>query len=317
MRKSIVCMLAIGAVGAVIWAQTSKPAPVPTEQDKALAKLQVFPKDDLWNKDISKEPVDPQSNAIIAKIGTTKSLHPDWGKGYGMPFQFVDAKTPRVTPKFHYADESDKGPYPIPEHPLVEGAPDPTSTTEGDRHMLCVDLEGQKLYELFGCYLKNNQWECGSGAIFDLSKVSYGQRPKGWTSTDAAGLSVFAGLMRYDEVAIKKEVTHAVRFTVRTSRHAYVPPASHFAAQSNDATLPPMGMRVRLKASFDISGFSPDMQVILKGLKTYGMIVADNGGDWFITGAADPRWNNDDINTLKKVKGSDLEVVKMGPVTVR
>jgi hypothetical protein len=317
MRKMLAGALVVSCAAIALWGQTSKPAPEPTEQDKLLAKLQVFPKDDLWNKDVSKEPVDPQSDAIIAKIGVTKSLHPDWGKDYGMPFQFVGAKTPRVTPKFQYAGESDKGPYPIPEHPLVEGAPDPTSTTPSDRHMLCIDLEGQKLYELFACYLKNGQWECGSGAIFDLSKPSYGQRPKGWTSTDAAGLPVFAGLMRYDEVAIKKELTHAVRFTVQRSRHAYVPPATHFASSNNDATLPPMGMRVRLKASYDISKFPPDEQVILKGLKTYGMILADNGGDWFITGAADPRWNNDEINTLKRVKGSDLEVVKMGPVTVR
>lgn len=299
----------------ILRGQTKVEAAEPSDQDKLLAKLQVFPKEDPWNTDISKEPVDPQSDTIIAKIGAARPLHPDWGTKYGIPFQFIDDKTPRVTPKLGYADESDKGPYPIPARPLIEGFVDPTSTTEGDRHMLCIDLENKKLYELFACYLKNGQWECGSGAIFDLSKVSYGQRPKGWTSTDAAGLPVFAGLVRYDEIGIRKELTHAVRFTVRVTRRAYVAPASHFASRNTDATLPPMGMRVRLKAGFDISGYPADAQVILKGLKTYGMILADNGGDWFITGAHDPRWNDANMNTLKKVKGSDFEVVKMGAVT--
>ncbi|HVT82931.1 MAG TPA: hypothetical protein VHM90_20000, partial [Phycisphaerae bacterium] len=304
-----------GAICFTLLAQTKTSAPIATDRDKKIAALQVFPKDDLWNKDISKDPVDPASDAIIAKIGSNKPVHPDWGTTWGIPFQFIDAKTPRVTPKFEYADQSDKGPYPVPEKPLIEGITDPTSATEGDRHMICIDLENKKLYELFACYLKSGQWQCGSGAIFDLSKVSYGQRPKGWTSVDAAGLPVFAGLVRYDEVAIKKEVTHALRFTVVNSRRAYVPPASHFASSKTDASLPPMGMRVRLKASFDISKYPADAQVILKGLKTYGMILADNGSDWFITGAPDPRWNDDNMNTLKKVKGSDFEVVKMGPMT--
>jgi len=319
MRRFLAAIAVFTCIGVVILSLGNRPAPtstaVATEQDKQLAKLQVFPKEDLWNKDISKDPVDPQSDAIIAKIGAGKGLHPDWGSTWGMPFQFVDAKTPRVNPKFSYPDESDKGPYPIPAKPLIEGVTDPTSATDGDRHMICIDLENKKLYELFACYLKNGQWQCGSGAIFDLSKVSYGQRPKGWTSVDAAGLPVFAGLLRYDEVAIRKEITHAVRFTVQNSRHAYVPPASHYASSKTDSTLPPMGMRVRLKASFDISKYPADAQVVLKGLKTYGMILADNGSDWFITGAADSRWNDDDMNTLKKVKGSDLEVVKMGPLT--
>jgi hypothetical protein len=291
-------------------------APVMSEQDKLLAKLAVFPKDDPWNKDISKEPADPQSAVLIASIGAGKGLHPDWGKKYGIPFQLVDGKTPKVMPKFDYPDESDKGPYPVPAGVQIEGVAVNGPDYEGDRHILCIDAAAGKLYELYHCFDKGaGGWQCGSGAIFDLNKVSYGQRPKGWTSADAAGLPVFPGLVRYDEVCLKKELTHAVRFTVVKSRKAYVAPATHFASRSNDATLPPMGMRVRLKAGFDIAGYPADAQVILKGLKTYGMILADNGSDWFITGTPDERWNEDNMNTLKKVKGSDLEVVKMGAVT--
>ncbi len=186
---------------------------------------------------------------------------------------------------------------------------------EGDRHILCVDPAAKKLYELFHCVEKNGIWECGSGAIFDLSEVSLGQRPDGWTSTDAAGLPVFAGLVRYDEVYIRKEVTHAIRFTVVKSRRAYVAPATHWAAKANDPALPPMGMRVRLRADFDETGFPPEAVVIIKGLKKYGMILADNGSDWFASGATDERWNDDAMGTLKKIKGKDFEVIRMGKVT--
>jgi hypothetical protein len=287
----------------------------PTEQDKMLAALQVFPKDDEWNRDISQEPVDPKSAAIIAEIGANKPLHPDWGTKYGIPFQFVDAKTPLVNPKFEYAGDSDKGPYPIPANVLIEGVLSGGPDVTGDRHILCIDAQARKLYEMWSCQQKLGQWQCGSGAIFDLSKKSAGQRPAGWTSADAAGLPIFPGLVRYDEVCIKKEVTHAVRFTVVKTRRSYISPASHFASPSKDPTLPPMGMRMRLRAAFDITPFPPAVQVILKGLKKYGMILADNGSDFFVTGAPDPRWDDDAIDTLKKVKGSDLEVVKMGPAT--
>jgi len=297
------------------WAADPGASIVPTEQDKALAKLQVFPKDDEWNRDISKEPVDPRSAALIAEIGANKPLHPDWGTKYGIPFQFVDAGTPRVNPKFDYADDSDKGPYPIPDKVLIEGVLAGGADVDGDRHILCIDAQAGKLFEMWNCHQQQGQWNCGSGAIFDLNKKSTGQRPSGSTSADAAGLPIFPGLVRYDEVCIKKEITHAVRFTVVKTRRSYISPASHYASRSSDPTLPPMGMRVRLKASFDITPFPPDVQVILTGLKKYGMILADNGSDWFITGAPDPRWDDDAINTLKKVRGSDLEVVKMGLAT--
>lgn len=282
-------------------------------QDAVLAKLQVFPKDDVWNKDISREPVDPQSAAFVAEIGANKLLHPDFGTKYGIPFQLVDAKTPRVTPTFRYADDSDKGPYPVPENPLIEGVLAEGANVEGDRHILCIDMEQKKLYEMWNCWNRNGKWECGSGAIFDLAKISEGQRPKGWTSADAAGLPIFPGLARYDEIGIKKELTHALRFTVVKTRRAFVPPASHFASRSDDPKLPPMGMRIRLKADYDISGFPESAQVILKGMKKYGLILADNGSDWFVSGAPDPRWDDDVLNTLKKVKGKDFEVIKMPP----
>jgi len=289
-----------------------------TPQDQILAKLQVFPKEDEWNRDISNEPVDPRSAELIAVVGINKPLHPDFGTRYGIPFQFVNAKTPRVTSQFQYADESDKGPYPIPANPLIEGVLSGGKNVQGDRHILCIDPEKKILYELFDCWNKNGDgktWHCGSGAIFDLSKTSHNQRPKGWTSADAAGLPIFPGLVRYDEVAIKKEISHALRFTVVKTRRAYVSPATHWASNTKDPSLPPMGLRVRLKADFDIKPFPEDVQVILKALKKYGMILADNGSDWYITGAPDPRWNDETIHSLKKVKGKDLEVVKMGELT--
>ncbi len=314
-RRALVwaAVAVLAGAGAVIGAG-AKPEEI-TAEDRILNKLQVFPKDDLWNKDISKEAVDPASDALVAEIGTGKSLHPDWGTKYGIPFQFVDKKTPRYDVKFQYADECDKGPYPIPDNVQIEGVLSGGADAQGDRHILCIDVEAGKLYELWSSWKKQGKWTAGSGAIFDLNKKSYLQRPKGWTSSDAAGLPVFPGLVRYDEVCLKKEIAHAVRFTVVKSCRGYVAPASHWASNKKDVNLPPMGMRVRLKANYDISGFPAEAQVVLKCLKKYGMILADNGSDWFITGAPDPRWNDDAINSLKKVKGKDLEVVKMGDVT--
>lgn len=292
----------------------------PTElnaMDKMLTKTPLFTQDDPWRKDVSKDPVDPLSTDIIAGIGAARGLHPDWGTKYGIPFQFVDKKTPRVTPQFEYSDESDNGAYPVPEDPLIEGVLEGGPNAEGDRHILCIDTDTWKLYEMWRCFKKGGVWDCGSGAIFDLSKNSLGQRPKGWTSSDAAGLPVFPGLVRYDEVCINKVIPHAIRFTVAKTRRAYVSPATHWAAKSTDPKLAPMGMRVRLKADYDISKFPSEAQVVLTCLKKYGMIMADNGSNWFLTGAPDPRWDDDAVSTLKRVKGSDLEVVKMENIVTR
>jgi hypothetical protein len=281
----------------------------------SLGGRRVFPADNAWNRDVSREPVDPNSERLIASIGIDKNLHPDFGTVYngapnGIPYVVVPGDQARVPVRFEYADESDPGPYPIPLDAPIEGGPN----SKGDRHILVIDRDHWLLYELFAAYPEGKGWKAGSGAIFDLN--SNKQRPAGWTSADAAGLSVFAGLVRYDEVMERHEIPHALRFTITRSRKAYVPPASHYASRRTDPNLPPMGMRVRLKANFDVAGFPPPARVILTALKKYGMIVADNGGDWFISGAPDPRWPDDQIQTLKRVKGSDFEVVKMGEMVV-
>jgi hypothetical protein len=275
----------------------------------------VFPEDDPWNRDISKEPVDPNSDALIASIGKAKPLHPDFGTVYngapnGIPYVIVDGKQPKVPVAFEYADESDKGPYPIPPDVPIEGGPNGA----GDRHVLVIDRDNWVLYELFSAHPVDGgkSWRAGSGAIFDLTRNTL--RPAGWTSADAAGLPVFPGLVRYDEVVERKEITHALRFTVSKSRRAYVAPARHWASRRDDANLPPMGMRVRLKSDFDLSRFPASARVVLTALKKYGMIVADNGSDWFVSGAPHPKWNDDELRALKRVKGGDFEVVRMGEV---
>jgi hypothetical protein len=283
--------------------------------DETLPAKQVFPADNAWNRDISKDPVDANSAALIKSIGLEKALHPDFGTTYrgapnGIPYIVVSGTQARVPVEFEYADESDPGPYPIPPDAPVEGGPQ----ADGDRHVLVIDRDHWMLYELWDAHPLDGgkRWKAGSGAVFDLS--SNHMRPAGWTSADAAGLPVFPGLVRYDEVAVRKEINHALRFTCVRSRRAYVAPATHFASKLDDANLPPMGMRVRLRADFDITGFPPEAQVILRALKRYGMFLADNGSDWFLSGAPDPRWNDDALRTLGRVKGSDFEVVKMDKI---
>lgn len=282
------------------------------EPGASLQGKQVFPLDNPWNRDISRDPVDPDSEALLKNIGLGKGLHPDFGATYngapnGIPYVLVSGKQPRVPVKFDYADESNPGPYPIPPDAPIEGG----LKSDGDRHVLVLDRDNWKLYELWNAHPVNGgkSWTAGSGAIFDLNSNKL--RPAGWTSADAAGLPVFPGLVRYDEVVERKLITHALRFTCVHSRRAYIPPATHFASKSDDPNLPPMGMRVRLKPDFDISKFPPEAQVILTALKKHGLILADNGGDWFVSGAPDPRWNDNNLNTLNRVKGSDFEVVKM------
>ncbi|MGC4046134.1 MAG: hypothetical protein QM758_20275 [Armatimonas sp.] len=287
----------------------------PVEQSPSLGKLSIFPPDNPWNQSIEKASVDPASDQLIASIGKDLSLHPDFGFYYngrhvGIPYCFTAPDTPKVPVRFEYEAASDPGPYPIPKDAPIEGGPD----SNGDRHLLIIDRDNQKLYELFAAYPEpGGGYRAGSGAIYDLRSNKL--RPAGWTSADAAGLPIFPGLARYEEAVEQKAIRHALRFTVKQTRRAYVSPARHFASRSRDIQLPPMGMRVRLKASYDLSGFPPSARVILQALKTYGMILADNGGNWYLSGAPDSRWNSGEINTLKRVHGSDLEVVKMGPLT--
>jgi hypothetical protein len=272
------------------------------------ADITCFPGDNPWNWDISRHAVHPNSDAYIKSIGADKALHPDFGTEWqgapnGIPFVVVSGKQKRVAVEFEYKDESDPGPYPIPDDAPIEGGPD----GKGDRHVLVVDRDNRVLYELFHAFRTEKGWKAGSGAIFKLD--SNDLRPDGWTSADAAGLPIFPGLVRYDEVA-RGAIPHALRFTVSKTRRAYVHPARHFASRETDPTLPPMGLRLRLKASFDASKFPKPCQVILAALKKHGMFVADNGSDWYLSGAPDKRWKDDELRRLKQVKGSDFEVVQ-------
>jgi hypothetical protein len=265
----------------------------------------VFPKTSPWNKRVDSLRVAPNSEAIVRSIGADAGLHPDFGSGLyaggsiGIPFDVVTKKTPRSRVTFDYADESDKGPFPIPRGVHVESG--------SDRHALLVDKDACRLYELYSLTRTASGWHAGSGAIWNLSSNKL--RPAGWTSADAAGLPIFPGLARYDEVA-RGVIDHALRFTVERTRRAYVYPARHYASSLTDPDLPPMGLRVRLKASFDVSSFPKQARVVLTALKRYGMLLADNGSNWYISGAPDRRWNNDALHTLSRVKGSSFEVVE-------
>ena len=280
-----------------------------------------FPADNAWNTDISQAPVDPNSDNLIAGIGLSQGLHPDFGSGLyagapiGIPYVVVSSAQAMVPIDFvAYGDQSDPGPYPIPANAPIEGQLADGSPFGGDRHVIVIDRDTNRLYEMDNSFPQSDgSWQADSGAIFDLDSDDV--RPTaqpGWTSADAAGLPIFPGLARYDEVAAGT-IPHALRFTVQSTREAYLPPANHWASSSTNANLPPMGMRVRLKASYVIpSTFSQDSQVILHALKTYGMIVADNGSNWFISGAPDSRWNNDNlVGELGSVQGSNFEVVQM------
>lgn len=280
----------------------------------------LFPSSNWWNQDIRNAPVDPASDAFINFIGRTRQLHPDFGPPpYGIPFVGVGGAQPRVPVTFTaYGSESDHGfggvtGYPIPDQAktqanYIEGGV-PGGGSSGDRHMLIVDRDRWLLFELFATRWNDaaGRWEAQSGAIFDLN--SNGRRPEGWTSADAAGLAILPGLVRYDEV-MRGEITHAFRVTVR-STNGYVWPASHRAGSTAGAL--PMGARLRLKASKDLSGFPSDLQRIFRAMQTYGLIVADNGSDMYITGAMDPRWNNGILNpAFRALTANDFEVIQLG-----
>lgn len=293
---------------------SAEPESPPPQQSPSLDGVTLFPPDNPWNTRVDGEPVDPDSDAIIASIGLDTPLHADFGADwnggpFGIPYVVVGADQPLVPIAFEYADESDPGPYPVPPDAPIEGGAD----AEGDRHILVVDRDALRLYELFAAYADGEGWRAGSGAVFDLS--SNALRPAGWTSADAAGLPILPGLARYDEAVSAEGIRHALRFTVRRTRRAYVSPARHFASASTDPALPPMGMRVRLKTSVDLSDFPLQARAVLSALQTYGMLLADNGSDWYISGAPDARWSDDDLRALARITGRDLEVVRMGPLT--
>ena len=295
--------------------QTSNCSSLSLGQGASLGGFVPFPSDSLWNHDISSAPVDANSSAIISFIGSGTSMHADFGAGQylgstiGIPYLVVGGQQPPVTINFTaYGSESDPGPMPVPVTAPIEGYPNPGT---GDRHVLVLDNSNCFLYELSSSYVSGNSWNAGSAADWDL--LSNEQRPYTWTSADAAGLPIFPGLVRYDEVAAGK-ISHALRFTLQNSRAAFIPPASHWAANSSNSNAAPMGMRMRLKASFDVSGYSTANQVILNALKKYGMIMADNGSNLYLSGAPDDRWDNTDLHVLGQVSASDFEVLQMTPL---
>jgi hypothetical protein len=316
MRRGHVGVVALVAALVAVLAACVPPAPPPPapppatttgDQNGPLGSCPVFPPDNAWNRDVSGLPVHANSQRYIDTIvasGSNKFLHADFGGAgeYVIPYITVAGAQPAVPINYvAYGDESDPGPYPIPLGAPIEGG--------SDRHVLAVDRDNCKLYELFAAYPKLDHWDASSGAVFDLR--SNALRPDGWTSADAAGLPVFAGLVRYDEVA-RGHIDHALRFTVSQTQRGYIHPATHFASSSTNPDRPPMGLQLRLKASFNVSGYTGQARVVLDALEKYGMIVADNGSNWFITGAADTRWNDSDLNQLKTVPGSAFEVVDTG-----
>ena len=263
----------------------------------------IFPINNVWNVRIDGRAVASDSATLIGTIGLTKGLHMDFGSfaGYGIPYQVVAGSTPTSTVTFDYDDESDHVGYPIPANPLIEGA-----GAAGDRHMLMVDRDTCHLFELYNARKSSGHWLAGSGATWDLR--SNALRPAGWTSADAAGLPILPGLVRYEEV-VAGTIAHALRFTTDRTRTSYVYPARHQAGESGVLSLPPMGLRVRLKSTYDTSRFSPQARPIAVALQRYGMILADNGSDWYVTGTSDPRFDDDVLHELDDIKGSDLEVV--------
>ena len=276
--------------------------------------IQVFPPDNPWNQNISRLPKHPDSDAFLKSMGLDRKLHPDFGTRRPLeqpsaPRHTISGRvSERASPwfpvKFRWAGESDPGPYPIPPDFKVEKG--------GDRHIVVLDYDAKKLYEVFLADKDGQGWKGGAGAVFDLASNRH--RPVGWTSADAAGLPIFPGLVRLEEIETLGEIPHALRFTVKRTQKGYIKPASHFASKKTDPGLPPMGLRVRLRADFDTSEFPHQAKVILECLKKYGMILADNGGNWYISGAPSARWDNNQLAFLKKVKGRDLEVVYTGEI---
>jgi hypothetical protein len=328
MRKTflftlLLIMVYVGFVYLLASCKKEKKTPGDTPKEVACTatrtqaeNIAVFPADNSWNKDISAAATDPNSDAIIAGFASS-SMHPDFGSGtwegapIGIPYVVVcgsEKKTPVVfrsnSYDGNYGDESDAGPYPVPLNAPVEG------NGNGDSHVIAVDIENKKLYELYNAGVNGDHWEASSGAIFDLKSNTL--RPEGWTSADAAGLPIFPGLVRYEEV-LKGEIDHPIRFTLGKSnvKPAYVHPARHKVNSTGGQYALPFGAKIRLKKNFDIAAYPAKVQVILKAMKKYGLILADIGSNMYISGAPDERWNNDELRTLKNLKGSDFEVVKM------
>jgi hypothetical protein len=300
-RAFAAAILAVAVLGTAL----SEGRPLP-----AAPKCPVFPRSSHWNLRVDRLPVHPRSSAIVRSIGLGDYLHADFGSGryqgrpIGIPYTTVSGRQRTVPVTFDYAEESDRGRYPIPRDVPIEGG----RRSDGDRHVIVVDRDRCRLHELFAAYPIDGgrRWRAGSGAVWNLR--SNRLRPRGWTSADAAGLPILPGLARYDEVR-RGRIDHALRFTAERTRRAFIYPARHFASELTDPDLPAMGQRVRLKRGFDTSRFPRQARVVLEALKRYGMILADNGSSWYVSGAPHRGWDNDDLHTLHRIKGSDFEVV--------
>jgi hypothetical protein len=305
----------LAAAAATLTLATASATPAPPK----IAGCPLFPATSPWNERVDALPVASDSATLIASIGLANGVHADFGSGLwdgsriGIPYVVVHGRTtPKSLVSFEYAGESDRGPYPIPANVPIEGQP--RQPNDGDRHALIVDRDSCRLYELYALQRTATGWSAGSGAIFDLRSTRL--RPAGWTSADAAGLPILPGLVRWDGDASTGAIRHALRFTAARTRRAYVYPARHYASDSSDPSLPPMGLRVRLKASVDISKLPPQARMVAQAMKTYGMILADNGSSWYVSGAPSPHWSNDDLHALGTLHGSDFEVVdtsSLGP----
>jgi len=303
-------LLVLVLIGLSGWNLSEAMAHPSAAASPSLAGCPILPADNIWNQPVTNLPVDPHSAEYIQSIGPTDGLHADFGAGLwdggpiGIPYNLVTSSQAKSAVTFDYDDQSDPGPYPLPANPLIEGG----AQSSDDRHILLLDTDACVLYELYSAYPPENGagWQAGSGAIYNLQ--SNALRPAGWTSADAAGLPILPGLVRYDEVA-SGQINHALRFTIQLTQKAYVWPARHFASSLTSQLIPPMGMRFRLKASFNTSQYSGQARVILEALKNYGMIVADNGSNWYISGVPDERWDNDILHSLGGVLGSNFEAV--------
>jgi hypothetical protein len=305
MLRAALALLALAGAVCAIGLAGAQGRPLP-----GAPKCPLFPPDNHWNLRVDRLPVHPTSDAIVRSIGLDEHVHADFGSGLwrggpiGIPYTTVGRRQPKVPVEFEYASESDGRRYPLPRRVPVEGG----RGSDGDRHAIVVDRSRCRLFELFAAYPQEGgaRWSAGSGAIWNLR--SNRLRPRGWTSADAAGLPILPGLARYDEVR-RGRIDHALRFTAARTRRAFVYPARHFASELTDPSLPAMGQRLRLRRGFDISRFPRQSRIVLRALKRYGMILADNGSSWFLSGAPNPRWNNDDLHSLQRVPGSAFEVV--------
>jgi hypothetical protein len=311
LRRSFLALALLGVAGVLAGTSDASAAHVSVARGVREYGCPILPPSDPLNQEIADAPVNPNSARYVASIGLSAHLHPDFGTNpsYGIPYTVVGPRQRKVPIKFtEYPSESNPGPYPVPANAPIEGG---GKNGQGDKHVLVLQKGSCKLYELYDAQRQGAGWSASNGAVFDLRSTAL--RPEGWTSADAAGLPIFPLLVRYPEVA-SGQIDHALRVTVPETQAGYIHPATHFASASSDPSLPPMGLRLRLKASYSLAGFYGESLIILEALKRYGLIVADNGSPWYITGAPSPHWNDEDLEQIKQVPGSEFEAVEIGPI---